>query len=77
MNLRAASHTFATLTARQREVLHWVCECKTDSEIGKILDISVHTVSKHLQHAFRKLGVENRMAAARFATLVRKGHNHR
>jgi RNA polymerase sigma factor (sigma-70 family) len=76
MNARAANQALATLTAREREVLHWVCECKTDAEIGKILGISVHTVSKHLQRAFRKLGVENRMAAARF-TAFAQGHHGR
>jgi DNA-binding CsgD family transcriptional regulator len=70
MNFRAASNTFAKLTVRERDVLHWVCECKTDAEIGRILGISVHTVSKHLQRAFRKLGVENRMAAARIASFA-------
>lgn len=70
MNLRAARQALASLTPREREVLHWVCECKSDADIGGILGISVHTVSKHLQRVFKKLGVENRMAAARSAFLA-------
>ena len=70
MNLRAAIRALDSLTSREREVLHWVCECKTDAEIGGILGISVHTVSKHLQRVFKKLGVENRMAAARFVVAL-------
>lgn len=73
MNKRAIQKALATLTPREREVLHWVCECKTDAEIGRILGISVHTVSKHLQRVFSKLGVENRIGAAR---LVSFGVSH-
>jgi DNA-binding CsgD family transcriptional regulator len=67
MKRAGAEALLASLTARETEVLQWLCECKTDAEIGEILGISVHTVSKHLQRVFKKLGVENRMAAARFA----------
>src|SRR5437763_760256 len=61
MNACLAKQALASLTRREQETLHWLCECKTDREIGEILGISVHTVSKHLQRVFAKLGVENRM----------------
>jgi len=52
------------LTRRQAEVLDWVAKGKTSAEIGMILGRSGRTVSKHLERIFRKLGVENRTAAA-------------
>ena len=54
-----------TLTAREREVLHWVREGKRNAEIAAILGISPHTVHHHLEKIFAKLGVETRAAAAR------------
>jgi len=57
----------AELTPREREVLHWIREGKRNSEIGTILGLSVRTVGKHLEHVFRKLGVETRTAAVRTA----------
>jgi len=52
------------LTRRQAEVLDWVAKGKTSDEIGMILGRSGRTVSKHLERIYRKLGVENRTAAA-------------
>jgi DNA-binding CsgD family transcriptional regulator len=51
------------LTNREREILCWVAQGKTNWAIGKILDLSPATVGKHLQHIYSKLGVENRTAA--------------
>jgi DNA-binding CsgD family transcriptional regulator len=36
---------------------------RTDGAIGHLLGCSPRTVSKHLEHAYRKLGVVNRTAA--------------
>ena len=58
------------LTSREREVLYWLARGKTNAEIGAILGISAATVGKHLEHIYPKLGVENRTAAASFATGV-------
>ncbi|MEI6561929.1 MAG: response regulator [Verrucomicrobiota bacterium] len=52
-----------TLSAREREILHWVGEGKRNSEIAQILNISAHTVRHHLENVFGKLGVETRTAA--------------
>src|SRR5207248_8058168 len=55
------------LTLREREVLFWLARGKSNAEIGAILEIRPATVSKHLEHIYPKLGVENRTAAASFA----------
>jgi DNA-binding NarL/FixJ family response regulator len=51
------------LTPRAAEVLVWVAQGKTNSDIGTILGISESTVKKHLLEIFEKLGVETRSAA--------------
>ena len=53
------------LTRRQFEVMEWADEGKTNEEIGVILTCATATVKKHVQEVFRKLGVENRMAAVK------------
>jgi DNA-binding NarL/FixJ family response regulator len=51
------------LTPRVAEVLLWVAQGKTNSDIAVILGISESTVKKHLLEIFEKLGVETRSAA--------------
>jgi DNA-binding CsgD family transcriptional regulator len=63
------------LTGREAEVLLWVAQGKTNAEVGAILDMSSRTVQKHLEHIFKKLGVETRVAATRVLaseSLIRK-----
>jgi len=52
------------LTRREAEVLKWVRNGKTNKDIAVILGIQPRTVSKHLERIFKKLGVDNRTAAA-------------
>lgn len=52
------------VTGREADVLLWIAKGKTNREIAQILDMSPRTVNKHLEQIFRKLGVENRTAAA-------------
>ncbi|TVZ41247.1 two component transcriptional regulator, LuxR family [Alteromonadaceae bacterium 2753L.S.0a.02] len=52
------------LTTRESEVLLWLARGKTNREIGQILGTSPRTVNKHLEQVYKKLGVENRTAAA-------------
>lgn len=66
---RASSRlTSAALTPRETEVLSWISRGKTNRDIGDILSLSPRTVNKHLEHIFRKLGVETRAAAAALAS---------
>ena len=51
------------LTPREIELLSWVAQGKSNEEIGIILNISLHTVTKHLEHIYTKLGVRSRTAA--------------
>lgn len=55
------------LTSREAEVLGWVARGKTNAEIAAALFISPHTVRKHLEHTFEKLGVRTRTAAVAYA----------
>lgn len=56
------------LTRREIQCLKWAALGKTDSEIGKIMSVSVPTVRFHLTNAGRKLGVSGRAQAVRMAT---------
>lgn len=51
------------LTPREAEVLLWIAQGKGNGEIATILGATEHTVKKHVQHIFSKLGVESRNAA--------------
>lgn len=55
------------LSKRETEIMHWVVQGKTNPEIGIILGISPRTVQKHLERAYKHLGVENRHAAITMA----------
>jgi DNA-binding CsgD family transcriptional regulator len=63
-----------TLTAREREVLHWVAGGKTNRDIAAILGASPRTVEKHLERIYEKLGVETRTAAAMRAIELFRHH---
>lgn len=51
------------LTPREAEVLLWVAQGKGNAEIGVILGTTEHTIKKHLQNTFDKLGIDSRNAA--------------
>ncbi len=52
------------LSRREREVMDWLSEGKSNDEIGIILGISPHTVKNHLDRIFKKLCVDHRHAAS-------------
>jgi len=51
------------LTKREAEVMAWVAQGKSNSDIATILESSPRTVAKHIEHIFGKLNVESRTAA--------------
>lgn len=55
------------LSARELEVLRLVAAGKSNREIAAELVISEHTVARHLQNIFAKLGLSSRTAATAFA----------
>ena len=55
------------LTARELEVLRLVAAGRSNREIAAALVISEHTVARHLQNLFPKIGVASRSAATAFA----------
>lgn len=59
------------LSRREREVLQWAAEGKTDWEIGMILGLSEHTADKFIRLACRKLYAANRTHAV--AQAIRLG----
>jgi DNA-binding CsgD family transcriptional regulator len=51
------------LTLREREVLGLVRQGLTNQSIARRLDLSAHTVRKHLENVYARLGVQSRTAA--------------
>jgi len=51
------------LSRREAEVVFWVAQGKTNREVATILALSPLTVRTHLEHVYKKLGVETRTAA--------------
>ncbi len=48
------------LTDREKDVIEYICEGLTNSEISSILDVSINTVKVHVSSIIQKLGVEDR-----------------
>jgi DNA-binding NarL/FixJ family response regulator len=55
------------LSDRERDVLAQLAAGKTNKEIAEALIISQHTVRRHVEHIFSKLGVTSRAAATAYA----------
>ena len=53
------------LSERQKQCLELVAKGHTSKEIGRLLGLSPSTVDNHLNIALERLGVDNRIAAAR------------
>jgi DNA-binding CsgD family transcriptional regulator len=56
------------LTVREREILCWASEGKTDDEMAAILNISLNTIRFHWKKIFKKLEAYGRMYAVMKAT---------
>ena len=61
---RRAPRLPTRLTAQERRVLRLVAAGQSNAQIAARMGIAPSTVRKHLEHAFPKLGVSNRFAAA-------------
>lgn len=57
----------AGLTEREVEVVAMVARGKQTKHVARALDISVKTADRHIQNAYRKIGVSTRAAATLFA----------
>jgi len=53
---------WSALTGRQREIVRWAAQGMSNKQIARKLQISPETVKSHLQHAFERGGVHNRVA---------------
>jgi two-component system response regulator NreC len=60
-----------TMSAREREVLSMLASGQSPAQIARSLDISVHTVRRHLANVSAKLGVKGMNALTRYA--IRNG----
>lgn len=67
----SAERTSRALTTRELEVLAWVCEGKTSTEIASILGVAPSTVRNQIQSILVKLRVNTRAQAA--AKAIKKG----
>lgn len=65
-----ASRWHIPLSSREKEVLRWAADGKTNSEISEIMTISVATVKFHTHNAAVKLGAANRTATVTRAALM-------
>lgn len=68
---RHVSRPIDRLTSREREVLQWIAEGKTNKEIAQALDLSVYTVEAHRGRIMEKLNLHSIGELVRFA--VRNG----
>lgn len=57
------------LTAREIEIVSLVCSAQTDKQIARLLTISLHTVTNHLEHIYDKLEISSQVINKRCALL--------
>ena len=65
--LDASAPTHSVLSEREHEVLRQLAAGRTNREIAEALVISPHTVRRHVENIFAKLGVTSRAAATAYA----------
>lgn len=58
LSSRADTQTYGGLSKRQLEVVQMAAWGYHAKEIADMLHISISTVDKHFEHAYRKLGVD-------------------
>ncbi len=52
-----------SITERERQVLKYLAEGKTNEEIAKFLNVTVHTAKAHVHNIFEKMEVQDRTQA--------------
>ena len=57
----------AALTDREAQVIALLARGLQTKQIAGVLGVSVKTADRHIEHAYRKIGVSTRAAAALFA----------
>ena len=55
------------LSVREQQIIGHLMHARTNREIAGALVLSDHTVRRHLQNIFNKIGVSSRAAATAFA----------
>jgi DNA-binding NarL/FixJ family response regulator len=60
-----------SLTVQEKRVLTLIGQGYSQKEVGEQLYISMDTVKKHLQNAYRKLGANNKIEALVKAGMLR------
>lgn len=63
LSSRADTQTYGGLSKRELEVVQMAAYGNHTQEIADVLHISKSTAAKHLEHAYRKLGVERLQCA--------------
>lgn len=61
LNTLSRTQPRRAITRREAEVLKWVANGKTASEIAEITGLSARTVNQHCENAQRRLGTNNRL----------------
>ena len=67
LDASTAAPPAGVLSAREREVLAELAAGRTNRDIARRLSISEHTVGRHVEHIFAKLGVSSRAGATAYA----------
>lgn len=69
--LKPPGSNIEKLTDAELYVLRLICADKSNSEIGKILNIRLATVKSHVSHILQKLGAKRRNEAKAIAEKLR------
>ena len=62
LELATGALKFGTLSEREQQVAALVCNCLSNKEIARELDLCEGTIKQHLRNTYRKLGIGNRSA---------------
>jgi DNA-binding NarL/FixJ family response regulator len=68
--VRNGANPLQSLSERERQVLHHLMSGMSDTQIGRALSISEHTVRTHVAHILGKLNVHSRVQAVAVARRV-------